>query len=49
MTDLLDERCGESAHRLLEFCTGVTSEFIRLMAAAGAHMVSNGDSCASPI
>lgn len=48
MTDLLEEGRGEKVHKLLEFCTGVTSEFIRLMAAAGAHMVSNGDSWASP-
>lgn len=46
MTDLLDESRHESAHRLLEFATAVTSEFIRLMAASGAHMVSNGDSLA---
>lgn len=48
MTDLMDPDRHEAAHRLLDYCTGVTSEFIRLMAASGAHMVSNGDSWAGP-
>jgi uroporphyrinogen decarboxylase len=48
MMDLTDERLHEDAHRLLEFCTGATIQFIRLMAATGAHMVSNGDSAAGP-
>ena len=33
---------------LLEYCTDVTCQFIRLMAQTGAHMVSNGDSPAGP-
>ncbi|MCP4311436.1 MAG: hypothetical protein GY790_09265, partial [Bacteroidetes bacterium] len=33
---------------LLEFCTEVSCQFIRLMAQTGAHMVSNGDSPAGP-
>lgn len=33
---------------LLEYCTGVTCQFIRLMAETGCDMVSNGDSPAGP-
>ncbi|MCX6619711.1 MAG: hypothetical protein NTY38_01255, partial [Acidobacteria bacterium] len=33
---------------LLEWCCGITLQFIHLMAAAGAHMISNGDSPAGP-
>ena len=33
---------------LLEYCTDITCQFIRLMAQTGAHMVSNGDSPAGP-
>jgi len=33
---------------LLEYCAEATRQFIRLMAQAGAHMVSNGDSVAGP-
>ncbi len=33
---------------LLDYCTDVTCQFIRLMGQAGAHMVSNGDSPAGP-
>jgi len=33
---------------LLEYCTDVTCQFIRLMGQTGAHMVSNGDSPAGP-
>jgi uroporphyrinogen decarboxylase len=33
---------------LLEYCTDVTCQFIRLMVQTGAHMVSNGDSPAGP-
>jgi uroporphyrinogen decarboxylase len=33
---------------LLEYCTEATCQFIRLMSQAGAHMLSNGDSVASP-
>jgi len=48
MLDLMDEHNHERAHRLLEHCAGATSQFIRLMAQTGAHMVSNGDSPAGP-
>jgi len=33
---------------LLEYCTDITCQFIRLMGQTGAHMVSNGDSPAGP-
>jgi uroporphyrinogen decarboxylase len=47
MMDLLtgDERL---VLRLLEHCTAITSQFVRLMAATGCDMVSNGDSPAGP-
>ncbi len=48
---LMDVAAGENEaliHRLLEFCTGVTTQFLRLMARTGAHMLSNGDSPAGP-
>jgi MtaA/CmuA family methyltransferase len=48
MMDLCDPDAEELITRLLEYCTGVTSQFIRLMAHTGAHMVSNGDSPAGP-
>jgi uroporphyrinogen decarboxylase len=48
MMDLCDSDNREPVTRLLEYCTGITCQFIRLMAQAGAHMVSNGDSSAGP-
>jgi len=44
----LDPGLEEQAHRLLEFCTDITLQFVRAMAATGAHMTSNGDSLAGP-
>ena len=48
MMDLVDEGSREDAHALLAHCAAATASFIRLMAAAGADMVSNGDSPAGP-
>jgi uroporphyrinogen decarboxylase len=48
MLDLADENQHELVHRLLEYCTSLTLQFIRLMAETGAHMTSNGDSTAGP-
>jgi uroporphyrinogen decarboxylase len=48
MMDLLDEGSRGDAHALLSFCTAAAVSFIRLMASAGADMVSNGDSPAGP-
>lgn len=42
---LLDE---ERATRLLEYTTRISCQYVRLMAEAGADMVSNGDSPAGP-
>src|ERR1019366_4482751 len=36
------------AHGFLDYCTEATSQFLRLMGATGAHMLSNGDSAAGP-
>jgi uroporphyrinogen decarboxylase len=48
MMDLIDPESEEGVHALLEFCTGITTQFIWAMAATGAHMTSNGDSVAGP-
>lgn len=47
---MLDLVMGEADEvlELLEFCTDVSSQFIRLMAQTGCDMVSNGDSPAGP-
>jgi MtaA/CmuA family methyltransferase len=48
MTDLLDLDNEETVRMLLDYCTGITLQFIDLMALTGAHMTSNGDSLAGP-
>jgi uroporphyrinogen decarboxylase len=48
MMDLLDPGRLEQAQRLLEYCTDVSVQFLRLMAATGADILSNGDSPAGP-
>jgi MtaA/CmuA family methyltransferase len=48
MIDLTDESKHENIHRLLEYSTSLTVQFIRLMSETGAHMASNGDSAAGP-
>jgi MtaA/CmuA family methyltransferase len=48
LMDLVDPEKEDYVLRLLERCTGITGQFIRLMAGTGAHMVSNGDSPAGP-
>lgn len=48
MMDLLDPHGREDAHALVAYGTEATAAFIRLMAATGADMVSNGDSPAGP-
>ena len=47
MVDLI---MGEESllNELLDYCTGATSQFIKLMAQTGCDMVSNGDSPAGP-
>jgi uroporphyrinogen decarboxylase len=46
MMDLLTDE--DNAFALLEYCTDVTCQFLRLMAQTGCHMISNGDSPAGP-
>jgi len=48
MMDILDPENEEHVFALLEYCAGVTTQFIRLMATTGADMTSNGDSVAGP-
>jgi MtaA/CmuA family methyltransferase len=48
LMDLADEEKHQHVHRLLEYSTAITLQFIRLMAETGAHMTSNGDSVAGP-
>lgn len=48
MLDISEPKKRTLVERLLDYCTEATSQFIRLMARAGAHMVSNGDSPAGP-
>jgi uroporphyrinogen decarboxylase len=48
MMDLLNPDREEEIRRLLEYSSGITVQFLRLMAAAGAHILSNGDSAAGP-
>lgn len=48
MLDLMDPDRHQAAHRLLEYCFEASRQFLELVAAAGAHMVSNGDSPAGP-
>ncbi len=47
---MLDLIMGEPEQitELLEYCTDITNQFIRLMAQTGCDMVSNGDSPAGP-
>jgi uroporphyrinogen decarboxylase len=45
-TDIIN--ADELVFDLLDYCTGVTCQFIRLMAGTGVDMVSNGDSPAGP-
>jgi uroporphyrinogen decarboxylase len=48
MLDLTDPEREADVRRLLDYALEATLQFIRLMAATGAHMVSNGDSPAGP-
>jgi uroporphyrinogen decarboxylase len=48
LMDLLDPDQRERVDKLLQHCTGITKQFIRLMSTTGAHMTSNGDSFAGP-
>ncbi|MCX6132341.1 MAG: uroporphyrinogen decarboxylase family protein [Ignavibacteriales bacterium] len=48
MLDLANESCHELIHKLLEYSTAITLQFVQLMSETGAHMTSNGDSVAGP-
>jgi MtaA/CmuA family methyltransferase len=48
MLDLANGDQHELVHKLLEYATDITKQFIRLMSQTGAHMTSNGDSVAGP-
>ena len=48
MLNLANGDDHELVHKLLEYCTGITLQFIQLMSETGAHMTSNGDSVAGP-
>jgi uroporphyrinogen decarboxylase len=48
MMDLTDEGNALLAGRLLEHCAEAGRQMLRLVAAAGAHMLSSGDSPAGP-
>lgn len=48
MLDLANSDNHELVHKLLEYSTGITLQFIQLMSETGAHMTSNGDSVAGP-
>jgi uroporphyrinogen decarboxylase len=48
MMDLLDEENRADVDRLLDYCSEASGQFLQLMAAAGADMLSNGDSPAGP-
>jgi MtaA/CmuA family methyltransferase len=48
MMELMDEDNRPRVERLLDHCAEAALQFLRLMAAAGAHMVSSGDSPAGP-
>jgi uroporphyrinogen decarboxylase len=46
MLDLCDEEAATQVEQLLEYCAGISRQFVRLMAQTGADMISNGDSAA---
>jgi MtaA/CmuA family methyltransferase len=46
MMDLMMDT--ENSFKLLDYCNDVCCQFIKLMAAEGVHMISNGDSPAGP-
>jgi uroporphyrinogen decarboxylase len=48
MMDLMDPEAEAPAFRLLDHCLEATCRFVSLLAAAGADVISNGDSPAGP-
>ena len=48
LMDVAGQQDDELVHMLLDYCTGITNQFLTLMAKTGCHMLSNGDSPAGP-
>lgn len=48
LMDVAAQQDDELVHALLEYCTDICCQFLRLMAKTGCHMLSNGDSTAGP-
>lgn len=48
LMDVASQENEELVHGLLDYCTGITCQLLRLMAKTGAHTLSNGDSPAGP-
>lgn len=48
MMDLVSPDSDEKVFALLEYCTEACRQFVTMMAGAGAHMISHGDSPAGP-
>ena len=48
LMDVASQENDELVHCLLDYCTRVTCQLLKIMAKTGAHMLSNGDSPAGP-
>ncbi len=48
LMDVAAQQDDELVFALLDYCTGICCQFLKLMAATGCHMLSNGDSPAGP-
>ncbi len=48
LMDVAGRENDELVHKLLEYCTSITNQFLSMMAETGCHMLSNGDSPAGP-
>lgn len=48
LMDVAGREDEEAVHLLLEYCTGATCQFMKLMAGTGCHQLANGDSPAGP-
>ena len=48
LMDVAAQEDNELVHALLEYCTDISCQFLKLMAGTGCHMLSNGDSVGGP-
>ena len=48
LMDVAGREDDELVHLLLEYCTGIDCQFLKMMAGTGCHMLSQGDSPAGP-